>query len=264
MSNDSNKVRPPSAAEDRAKPGTEAFRTFFLSVVRDSEIYHVTMAFLKWVPHLRAGPSSDEHPQLSKALEELLGTHERLNALRKPDAGPHLLAEVMLSRAVDNFQCYLAEVLTTVFLARPDTLRSSDVVTLEEVLQCASMDEFISRAVERKAEALTYKGVSAIFQFMVDRLGLAINEDDDCIREASEAIAVRNVVVHNRGRVNTHFLRLTGRTDLKSGDLVPIDLDKAKSWADALFNYAVLIDRAVMAKFAREIVEYVVRRKSEA
>ena len=83
------------------------------------------------------------------------------------------------------------------------------------------MDEFVSQMADRKTEKLMYGGIAATTKFMADQLKLAINAQDYCVKQATEAIAVRNVVVHDRGRVNERFLKLTGRTDLKLGDLVP-------------------------------------------
>ena len=95
----------------------------------------------------------------------------------------------------------------------------------------------------------------AIIQFMSDRLGLAIDSEADCIRSATEAIAVRNVVVHNRGLANERFLRVTGRHDLKPKDSVPINYEAASLWKKALFDSAQLIDRAVVAKYKSALLE---------
>jgi hypothetical protein len=263
MKTDTPKEMPTNDSEKLLTAETEPFRTFFLSALRDSEIEEVIVCFLDCVPHLRSLPPSFEQSQSAKAVEGLVKTYNSLNALNKQDDRQRLLAAYSLTRMVDNFRCYLTETLMAVFAARPETLRSNDVVTIEEVLQCASMDEFVSRAIERTTETLTNKGVSAIFDFMSKRLGLAIRTEEDTTRKATEAIAIRNVVVHNRAKVDANFLRVTRRSDLRSGDLVPINGGNVKTWESALVRYAWLINNAVIAKFGQEMLEDTTVLKSD-
>jgi hypothetical protein len=137
--------------------------------------------------------------------------------VNKPGPADRLFGEVLLRLIVDNFHCYLADVLRLVFLTDPRTLRSSDRVEVEEVLDCVSIEEFASRMAERKTDELSYKGFSSIVGFISDRLGVEMDTEANHFRLATEAIAARNLVVHNRCRANERFIRVTGRKRFETG-----------------------------------------------
>lgn len=54
-----------------------------------------------------------------------------------------ILVKMLFSSAVDNFELYLSQLLYEIYLAKPQTLKSKQEVTIEEVLACSDMDEFI-------------------------------------------------------------------------------------------------------------------------
>jgi hypothetical protein len=70
-----------------------------------------------------------------------------------------------------------------------------------------------------------------------------------CFRKAREAVAVRNLVVHNRGRVSRRFLRNFPKPNLRLGELMPITFDELSEWKDAINRSVKLIDDAILAKF---------------
>ena len=152
----SDSAKPVSAVDDQVPPGTQAFFFFLVWELRDREMMQVVRTFLESVPGLRGALPSLEGTELSEPLKNILKTYDYLSVLKKVESGSRLLGEYIVTRGVDNFQCYLAEVLAAMFRARPETLRSSDKVNVEDVLMCASMDEFVSRIAERKTEQLTY------------------------------------------------------------------------------------------------------------
>jgi hypothetical protein len=259
-SSDNDKMSSPPG--DDLWGATRAYQTFTESDLRDRQIESVALSFLAFVPDLRDSLPSIKESAAAKALDHLLNTYDKLTTLKVYGSGARLLSEFMLSRAVDNFQCYLADILLAVFVVRPETLRSSDRIKVDEVLECASIDEVVSRLAQRKTEELMYNSASDIVEFMSDRLGLGIKADEQSIVQAIEAIAVRNAIVHNRGLANERFLRLTKRTDLKSGDLIPINYTNADQWRGALRSAAKLIDRLISTKFGKGIVFYPQKPKS--
>ena len=253
MGSDSENDRMLVIPEGDIEVPTTAYITYMVADARDREIEHLTSTYLARVPGLRKLLPAIKNAILKRDITDLLDVYDELEILQNFPTGSRLLAEFLITRAVDNFQCYLAEVLATVFRARRETLRSFEKVKAEDVLACASIEEFILRMADSKAEELSYGGVKKMTTFMTNELRLAISETEDCIPRATEAIAIRNVIVHNRGKVNEHFVQMTGCKDLKKGDTVPIDLERAEVWRASLDEYAKLIDRAVMAKFGDHI-----------
>jgi hypothetical protein len=67
-----------------------------------------------------------------------------------------IVLEMMLSRGVENFLTYLSEMLGAIFRARPETMRSSATIRVDEVLKHSSMDEFVSYLAEKQVNQLSY------------------------------------------------------------------------------------------------------------
>jgi hypothetical protein len=232
---------------------TPAFITFLAAEIRSINLLAMAGGFMaigSRIAALKAEVTRSDDQVLLDRLTKLAKEFETEAGAKEVD---RLLAEVSVCRAVDNFQCYLTDVLRAVFAVRPETLKSKQTVEIAEVLDCSTIGEFAGRVAERKTEELTYSGFIGITDFMTERLGVPIKLEDSCKQLASLAIAVRNVVVHNRGRANERFLRLTGRNDVKNGDLVPIQLAQTRTWFRALHTFAETIDDALILKFKREL-----------
>jgi hypothetical protein len=54
-----------------------------------------------------------------------------------------ILSRILYSSFVDNFETYLSDLLYEIFLANPATLKSKQQVTIEEVLNCTDLQDFI-------------------------------------------------------------------------------------------------------------------------
>jgi hypothetical protein len=93
----------------------------------------------------------DENPSIGR-FSQNLSFREEWQSFRR------LWLRLMLCSAVDNFQTYLSEMLQAVFTSRPETLKSSEKVEVQEVLQYASIEEFIEASAERKVQNLTSRG----------------------------------------------------------------------------------------------------------
>lgn len=117
-----------------------------------------------------------------------------------------LLAQLVITRAVDAFLLYLADLLALIFRTRPETLRSSQQVRLETILQHSSMEDLIGYLADGQVQDLSYQGMRALTTWLEDRLGLKLFEGRESMDQAVRFIELRNLIVHNRGRVNRLFL----------------------------------------------------------
>lgn len=82
-----------------------------------------------------------------------------------------LLAEVLLSRAVDSYLTYVSELLSLVFKERPETLRSKEQVRIDFILSFNSMEELQEAVAERRVERLAYRGMAELVGWMKETLG---------------------------------------------------------------------------------------------
>ncbi len=68
-----------------------------------------------------------------------------------------ILMRILLSSCADNFEIYLTDLLYEIYLANPATLKSSQQVTIKEVLDCADMRNLCSFMLKRNL--VNYKEV---------------------------------------------------------------------------------------------------------
>ena len=204
------------------------------------------------IPVLRQHlPKAD--PDLAEDLETLM---DKSSFEKEPGLFGQISAETIISRSVDNFHSYMSDVLLRVFLARPETLRTGAKVEVREVLECESIQDFASRMAEKRVDDLAYGGFKAVRKYLSDRLGVEVDFDPEQLKMAVEAVAMRNIVVHNRGRVNERFRREAARTDLAVGDSVPLNVSDALASGRALMDVAQSIDDALIAKFGVQTFRY--------
>ncbi|WP_139062975.1 hypothetical protein [Streptomyces griseoaurantiacus] len=125
--------------------------------------------------------------------------------------------EVALTRAVDNFLCYVSDILTEAMIVRPELLKSQEQVSMQEVLQHGSIEEFIQWAAEQHVNQLSFKGLGAISEYIQKRLGLQLSEDQEAWNVVKRAVAVRNLAVHRRRIIDERFIHSMGDTTLEKG-----------------------------------------------
>ena len=65
-----------------------------------------------------------------------------------------ILSRILFSSVVDNFETYLSDLLYEIFLAYPETLKSQQTVTIEEVLNCSDLQDFVKFWAKQKISKL--------------------------------------------------------------------------------------------------------------
>lgn len=126
--------------------------------------------------------------------------------------------EMTLCREVDNFLAYLTDLLALVFKLRPETLRSSETVPLEFVIQHESMDDLLEALAERRVERLSYSGISDLEKYLSERLGFDLFTADATRAEVLRLVEARNLVVHKRAIVDERYRRHSGDSDSIVGE----------------------------------------------
>lgn len=161
-----------------------------------------------------------------------------------------LLDQMFFCRAVDNFLTYISELLTLIFTVRPETLRSSAQVRLDYILQFDSMPDLLNSLVERRVNELSYQGMEELANELRDRVGLQVFRDDALRQTAVRLIETRNIIVHNRGIINRHFIRRVPEAAAELGRSVALTglaiFDDIYDLAGVAFD----LDRTSVKKFS--------------
>jgi hypothetical protein len=132
---------------------------------------------------------------------------EKAGGTADDDAVGQVLFDMCLCRAVDLSLTYVSSALRLVYLRQPRALRSSEKVDVNFILQYASMDELVLALLDRKVRALSFQSLSDLDAEVSRRLGLPLFADD-CQRDrAVRLVLLRNLIVHNQGIVDQHFMQ---------------------------------------------------------
>jgi hypothetical protein len=119
-----------------------------------------------------------------------------------------LLLEVLLCRSVDNFVTYLSEALALAYRHQPNMLRTDEKVAYKELIGLTSREDLVTYLAERKVHRLSYSSLEDLATTLEHQHGLTLFSDRAEMARASSLNATRNLLVHNRGRVNRAYLTL--------------------------------------------------------
>ncbi len=117
-----------------------------------------------------------------------------------------ILTRILFSSLVDNFETYLSDLLYEIFLANPTTLKSAQQVTIEEVLNCSDLQEFVKYWAKQKIGKLqkgSVKGFIKDNKQISDLNILDINKQT----EIEKILQIRHLYSHRNGIVDEKFLQ---------------------------------------------------------
>jgi hypothetical protein len=164
-----------------------------------------------------------------------------------------VLARLLLSSFADTFETYLADLLFEIYLAKPETLRSSSSVTVQEVLDCLDREAFIRFVATRKISGLKKGNVKGLIEENKQIQGLGVFSDS-IITEIDELFQIRHLYVHSNGRVDSKFANsVSGRFQV--GDEHQMTVDEICKAANLLSTTVDQLDKAAIAKYALSISE---------
>lgn len=184
-------------------------------------------------------------------------------ALAEEDPGPRTIAlrqsrqellEMMLGRAVDNFQVYLVQVIRDVLHKKPAILSArKQELSLGYILQFDTIESLTLDIIEAKVNSLSYEGFGDIAEWCDDR-GIPLVIPDGFRDQIVELIAARNLIVHNRGFVDARYKSVVPTTDFAIGSKRTIEIDDLFAAHQLLSRVVCLSDSAIAGKFHLPLV----------
>jgi len=117
-----------------------------------------------------------------------------------------VLARILFSSMVDNFETYLSDILFEIYLAKPETLKSEQMVKVEDVLNCADIQEFITFWAKQKIGKLQKGSVKGFIaeNKQIKELNVMSNAIQD---EIEKILQIRHLYAHRNGVVDDKFLK---------------------------------------------------------
>jgi hypothetical protein len=131
-----------------------------------------------------------------------------------------LVAEMVLTRTTDDFLTYVSHLMKLLFQLRPEILQTTVQVRLADVLRFPDKDLIVQHAIDDYVRKLSYQSLGDLYRDIKDRTAFKLFTSEALRNTAMEAVAIRNVLVHNNGTVDAHLAGLIPRYRGQEGQRV--------------------------------------------
>ncbi len=182
-------------------------------------------------------------------LEEQLKKADQEGAVSAFGGHFHLVKDMLVCRAVDNYLCYVTDLLSAIFRKRPETLKSNDQIRLDQVLAHDDMDALISFIADKKVNELAYQSMVDLKRYLKERLGFDLFKNEEQENEIIRAVLIRNHLVHTRGRISEKLLKTYSDPKLEVGDEIKLGTSETFDIILSLLGSAESIDVAASSKY---------------
>ncbi|MGJ5633140.1 AlbA family DNA-binding domain-containing protein [Nostoc sp. CALU 1950] len=161
-----------------------------------------------------------------------------------------MLIRLFFSSLIDTFETYLVNLLIEIHLAKPETLRSSYKVSVEDVLNCQNMEEFINFAANEQVKNLTRGNEKSFMEALkFTNLDLFIESE---IEQAKNYFQIRHLYTHKNGIIDTQFLSKIKLSSVNLGDEHKISLNDFCEATKFFIDIIDRLDSSVVAKYSLE------------
>ena len=159
------------------------------------------------------------------------------------------LLEMFLTRIIDNFQIYIVEVIREVLKFKPEILSSrKQELTIGEILKYKSIGDLVANMVEGKINSLSYEGFGDIQEWCKSK-GIPLIVPANDLKEVVKLISIRNIIIHNRGIVDSRFLNAIKSSEIIEGQKIELETEYVFNSCSILNNIVSLTDKAIIDKF---------------
>lgn len=163
-----------------------------------------------------------------------------------------VLTRILFSSFVDNFETYLSELLYEIFLARPETLKSKQQVSVEEVLNCADLHEFVKYYAKKKLYKLQRGSVKGFIKDnkQISQLNIL---DETKQQEIEKVLQIRHLYSHRNGVIDEKFKQYFAG-DFSLNTEHQLSIKEICSILDSMAMIADQLDNAAIDKYRLDTV----------
>jgi hypothetical protein len=182
----------------------------------------------------------------SEAEEAFAAVRKYLRDLESHEA---FMREVVLTRVVDNFLCFITDLLALIYKTKPEMLKSSEQERLDFIFQYPDMDELRSAVAEKRVERLAYLGLRELADYIKNHMGFELFQAASDLERAALVVEFRNVIVHNRGCISAASVRRFPVLKAQIGKRLVLEHGYLRDLRQFVENAAIDIDVRATGKF---------------
>lgn len=134
-----------------------------------------------------------------------------------------MLMRILFSSCADTFETFMSDLLYQIYLAQPNALKSEAPVTVKEVLDNTTMDDFIRWYAKEKLKKLQRGSVKGFIDENKSIKPLKVF-DQMRIDEIQRTLQIRHLYTHQNGIVDDKFRQFFPST--KANEEYPMTLDE--------------------------------------
>jgi hypothetical protein len=159
------------------------------------------------------------------------------------------------ARSIDNVLTFFKDILGEVIITTPNILKSKETERLDLILSYDTIDELRIALAEKKIETLFDAGIDKIEAFFLDRLGITLFKTDSDKDEFNQAVKNRNLIVHNRGRINKEYLKEFPNSGLDLNFILNFTYEDISRINLILSNFVANLDHEIASKFNLHLID---------
>jgi hypothetical protein len=158
-----------------------------------------------------------------------------------------ILTRILYSSCADNFETYLSDLLYEIYLAKPDTLKSDQQVSIKEVLDCTDIQEFVVYWSKKKLSKLQRGSVKGFLSENKQIKELNILDEPAQI-EIEKILQIRHLYAHRNGIVDEKFLKFFPSTH-NLNDEFKLSISEMVKHLTFLVDCAISLDDEAINKY---------------
>jgi hypothetical protein len=158
-----------------------------------------------------------------------------------------VLCRILYSSLVDSFETYLADLLYEIFLAKPETLKSDQTITITEVLNCADLQEFVKYWAREQLSRLQKGGVAEFVKGSKQINDLKVLDKPE-ILEIEKILQIRRLYAHQNGIIDDKFLK-TFKNDYTANTEYTMSVEEMCAKLEYLITIVERLDIGAAVKY---------------
>lgn len=163
-----------------------------------------------------------------------------------------LQMRMLFSSMVDAFERYFSDLLLEIYLAKPETLKSSSQISVEDILRYQNMSELIHFIASKRIEKLSRGSVKGFVKEnkQIECLGIF---NEDIISQIDRYFQIRHLYIHSGGRIDAKFIKEMGR-NFRLGDQYRLSVDAMCDILEEFCRLVSAVDQAAIDKYSLSCV----------
>jgi len=203
--------------------------------------------------------SKNDNIDKEKTVSKIRNLMKEINQLSRANLMFRCNSIVLL---VSRFDEFIANILRIYFKAFPNQLKNPDkTITYDEIVELNSVDQILDTFISKEIDRTLREGHCEQIEFLDKNLKLGIIENFDKLIDFIEITERRNLIVHNGGIVNKHYIQICKNKNIpinnkiKIGDILSVNDEYFEKSFHCFFELGLRIGQSSVRRLFPECLD---------